>query len=269
MDHGETVVAAKPRADEVWSMILNGRVPGLRRFRQVYKLLPGDKRCKNCYVPLSGFTAPIMRLFGRRPYHKNPHFCNWCMWLGQVYPGGTEIELSLLFADVRGSTQLAETMSAAAFSQVMNRFYDAATNVLVRTDAFIDKLVGDEVIGFYIPGYAGRRHARKALLAAQRLGRVMGYGTPDGPWLPIGIGVHTGVAYVGTVHGTGGVVTDFTALGEHVNIAARLVARAEPGEALISDAAYTAAGLNLKHLPQRQLELKGKAERVGVHVLKF
>ena len=170
---------------------------------------------------------------------------------------------------VRGSTQLAETMSAAEYSQVMNRFYDAATKVLVRTDAFIDKLVGDEVIGLYIPGYAGRRHARKALLAAQRLGRAMGYGTPDGPWLPIGIGVHTGVAYVGTVQGTEGVVTDFTALGDNVNITARLVDKAEPGEALISDAAYAAAGLTLDHLEQRQLDLKGKAEPVGVRVLTF
>jgi adenylate cyclase len=95
----------------------------------------------------------------------------------------------------------------------------------------------------------------------------MGYGTPAGPWLPIGIGVHTGVAYVGTVHGVEGAVTDFTALGDNVNITARLVSIAEPGEALISDASYAAAGLNLGDLEQRQLELKGKAEPVGVRVL--
>ena len=208
-----------------------------------------------------------MRLMGRRPYYKNPRYCNWCMWLGRVYPGGTEIELSLLFADVRGSSGLAETMGAAAFSQLMSRFYDAATDVLVRTDAFIDKLVGDEVIGLYIPGYAGKHHARKAVRAARRLGRAMGYGTAAGPWLPIGIGVHTGVAYVGTVQGIEGAVTDFTALGDSVNIAARLVSRAEPGEALISDATYAAAALRLEYLERRQLELKGKADPVGVRVL--
>lgn len=248
-------------------MILHGKLPGLKRLRQMYRLLPGDRRCKNCYVPLSGFTAPLMRLIGRRPYHKNPRFCNWCMWLGRVYPGGAEIELSLLFTDVRGSTNLAENMSPAEFSQLMNRFYDAATDVLIRTDAFIDKLVGDEVIGLYIPGYAGRHHARKAVQAALELGRAMGYGTPAGPWLPIGIGVHTGVAYVGTVQGIEGTVTDFTALGDNVNIAARLVSKAEPGEALISDVTYAAAGLNLGDLEQRQLELKGKAEPISVRVL--
>jgi len=262
-------LASKPSPEEVWRKILNGKVPGLKQFRQLYRLLPGDKRCKNCYVPLSGLTAPVMRLFGRRTYAKNPHFCNWCMWLGQMYPGGVEIELSILFADVRGSTQLAENMSAAEFSKVMNQFYDAATKVLIRTDAFIDKLVGDEVIGLYIPGYAGRRHARKALVAAQRLGQAMGYGSAEGPWLPIGIGVHTGVAYVGTVQGAEGAVNDFTALGDNVNVTARLVNEAKPGEALISDATYAAAGLNFEHLERRQLDLKGKAEPVGVRVWTF
>jgi adenylate cyclase len=262
-------LVAKPRAEEIWRAILNGRVPGLKQSRRLYRLLPGDKRCKNCHVPLSGLSAPIMRLFGRRAYEKNPHFCNWCMWLGQLYPGGTEIELSLLFADVRGSTQLAETMRAAEFGRVMNRFCAAATGVLVRSDAFIDKFVGDEVIGLYIPGYAGRRHARKAMLAAQRLSQSIGYGSPEGPWLSIGVGVHTGVAYVGTVRGIEGSVTDFTALGDNVNIAARLAGAAAPGEALISDAAYTAAGLKLDHLDRRQLALKGKAEPIGVRVWKF
>jgi adenylate cyclase len=262
-------LAIKPDPGEVWQKILQGNVPGLKQLRQFYRLLPGDKRCKNCYVPLSGFTAPVMRLFGRRTYHKNPHFCNWCMWLGQVYPGGAEIELTLLFADVRGSTHLAETMSAAEYGQLMNGFYDAATDALIRTDAFIDNLVGDEVIGLFIPGYAGRRHARKALVAAQKLGRTMGYGTAEGAWLPVGIAVHTGVAYVGTVQGTEGAVTDFTALGDNVNIAARLAGEAKSGEALISDAAFAAAGLDLKNLEHRLLELKGKTDTIGAHVLRL
>lgn len=262
-------MSIKPTAEEVWRAILQGKLPGLQLYRRLYGLLPGDKRCKNCHVPLSGFSAPLMRLIGRRAYHKNPKFCNWCMWLGQIYPGGTEVELSLIFADVRGSTHLGETMSAAEFGQLMNRFYSAATDVLIQTDAFIDKLVGDEVIGLYIPGYAGKDHARKAVQAAQELGHAMGYGTPAGPWLPIGIGVHTGVAYVGTVQGRDGAVTDFTALGDNVNIAARLVRMAEPGEALVSNVTYAAAGLNLGNLEHRQLGLKGRADPVHVRVLRL
>jgi len=182
------------------------------------------------------------------------------------YPGGAEVELSLLFVDARGSTALAESMTATEFSKLMNRFYKAATKVLINTDAFIDKLVGDEVVGLYLPVFTGPNHAASAVHAAQELLRVTGYGTNDGPWLPIGVGVHTGVAYVGVVSGAEGTVEDVTALGDCVNTAARLASSAGPGEAFISNETYDAAGLDLGELAQRQLALKGKSELVGVRV---
>lgn len=187
----------------------------------------------------------------------------WCL----ENPGGSEVELSLLFVDVRGSTSLAERISAVDFSRLMNRFYIAATDVLIKTDAFIDKLVGDEVMGLYFPLFTGQNHAGAAVRAAQGLLRVTGHSYKGGPWLPIGVGVHTGIAYVGTVSGAEGTVTDVTALGDNVNITARLASKAGAGEALISDVAYASAGLNLGDLEHRQLELKGKSELVGVRVL--
>lgn len=183
------------------------------------------------------------------------------------HQGGAEIELTMLFADVRGSTILAEQMSASDFSQLMKRFYVVATEVLVKTDALIDKLVGDEVIGLFIPGYAGPEHARQAVQAAQELLHVMGHLDPDGPWLPVGVGVHTGVAYLGAMEGSSGTGADITALGDNVNITARLSSNAASGEILVSDATYAAAKLDLGNLEQRQLELKGKSELVNVRVL--
>lgn len=174
----------------------------------------------------------------------------------------------MLFVDVRGSTSLAERMSATDYSRLMNRFYSVATEAMMKTDAFIDKLVGDEVIGLYFPLFTGPNHARAAIQAAQELLRVTGYGDKKGPWIPIGIGVHTGIAFVGTVKGSEGTVSDITALGDNVNITARLASKASAGEALLSDVAYTAAGLNLGSLEQRQLELKGKSDVVNVRVLK-
>jgi adenylate cyclase len=73
---------------------------------------------------------------------------------------------------------------------------------------------------------------------------------------------------VGTVSGAEGSAKDVTALGDNVNITARLASQAGAGEALVSDAAYAAAGLDIGNLEQRQLELKGKSEPVGVRVLK-
>ncbi len=259
----------KADPERVWRNILEGNIPGLRILRACYKILPGRKRCKNCYVPLSGAVSVLFRLTGRKPYSRNPQFCNWCMWLGKVYPGGAETELSLIFIDIRGSTQLAESLRLADYSALINKFYGIATKELVRTDAFIDKFVGDQVIGFYFPGYAGRRHARKALVAALRLGRSMGYGSEDGPWLPIGVGVHTGTAYVGTVSGSEGTITDFTALGDDVNIAARLVEQARAGQVCVSDAAYQRAGLDFPDAMAATITVKGKSEPVHVHFLRF
>ncbi len=164
---------------------------------------------------------------------------------------------------------MAEQMSATEFTRLMNRFYAAATNVLVKTDAFIDKLIGDEVMAVYLSIFAGTSHARVALQAAQDLLRVTGHGDRGGPWLPVGVGVHTGITFFGTVSGVEGTFSDFTALGDNVNIAARLASQAGPGEALISDEAYLAAGLDLGHVEKHQLELRGRSEPVSVRVVRL
>ena len=189
------------------------------------------------------------------------------MAFAKRYPGGAELEISMLFVDVRGSTGMAEGMSPASFSQLMNRFYKAATDVLIRTDAVIDKLVGDEVIGLYLPLFTGPNHARPAVLAAKELLVATGHAEEEGPWLPIGIGVHTGLAFVGTVGGAEGTVTDITALGDNVNVTARLASVAAPGEALISEAAYAASGVDPGEMESRQLELKGKSAPIAARVL--
>src|SRR5690606_6627366 len=154
------------------------------------------------------------------PWEKNPRYCRGCYQALDRHHGGAEIEVSMLFADVRGSTGLAERMSARAFSDLLNRFYEVAAAVLVSREAVVDKFVGDEVVGLFIPGMAGHDHAARAIDAAEALLEETGHGPADGPWIPVGAAVHTGVAFVGSV-GEGG-ITDFTALGDAVNTTARL-----------------------------------------------
>jgi adenylate cyclase len=190
------------------------------------------------------------------------------MAFAQRCPGGAEIELTMLFADVRGSTGLAEEMTATEFGRLMNRFYRIATDVLIDSDAVIDKLVGDQVIGLYLPLFTGSNHARPAIVAARRLLEVAGHNTDQGPWLEIGVGVHSGSAYVGTVSGADDTVTDITALGDNMNIGARLSSMARPGEVLVSEAALRVSGLDLRALELRRLELKGRSEPVEVRVIR-
>lgn len=163
---------------------------------------------------------------------------------------------------------MAERMGAAEFSELMNRFYRVATDVLIKADAFIDKLIGDEVMAVFLPIFAGKQHAQLAIQAAQELLRATGHEDPGGPWVPVGVGVHSGPTYFCAVTGAEGSLADFTALGDNVNIAARLASNAGPGEALISDLAYAAAGLDPGHLEKRQLDLKGKSEPIGVCVMR-
>lgn len=196
----------------------------------------------------------------------NPRFCNSCFTLADKYPGGAEIQLSMLFADIRGSTGLAERLGTAAFSSLVGRFYDAVTAVLVGRDALIDRLIGDEVIGLFIPLFSGEDHARRAIQSAQEILRATGHSDSGGPWVPVGAGVHTGTAYVGSV-GTQG-VTDFTALGDDVNATARLASLAKAGEILVSGTALEASGMQAHGLERRTAELKGREVPMTVSVLR-
>jgi adenylate cyclase len=253
---------------EMWQRIFSEEDSWHRHYRHLYGMLPSNPRCVSCFRPFSGIGGALVRTIqGIDRSAKNPRFCDACFVLASQWPGGAEIELTMLFADVRGSTPLAEQMNAAEFSRLMNRFYEAAINVLVPADAFIDKMVGDEVIALFIPGFAGHEHARRAVDAAQALLRVTGHGERGGPWVPVGVGVHTGTAWVGSIAGASGVAADWTALGDNVNVTARLASQAGPGEILASEAACTAARIETARLERRDLALKGKSEPVSVRVL--
>jgi adenylate cyclase len=179
--------------------------------------------------------------------------------------GGAEIETSFLFADVRGSTSMAERMTATEFRGLLDRFYAIATAAVVEHDGSIEKFVGDEVVALYFPLLSGHRHTEQAIDTAKAMLRATGHEDSAGPWLPLGAGVHTGPAWVGAV-GDGSRI-ELTALGDTVNTAARIAAKAGIGEILVSAAAATASDLDAG-LERRSLELKGKAAATDVVVVR-
>jgi class 3 adenylate cyclase len=254
----------------MWYKILTGGDPITRQWRALHGLIPSNPRCVSCYTPFGGIGGALARIgiYGSRPSGKNPRFCTACDAFNLKFPGGAEVMLTMLFVDVRGSTTIAEKMNPAEFSLLMNRFYEATINVLVKADAFIDKLVGDEVTALFIPGYAGKEHPRRAVEAGQAILRVTGHGEPEGPWIPVGVGIHTGPAWVGSIAGASGAASDFTALGDNVNIAARLASMAREGEVFISEATARDAQMNIQELEKRELDLKGKSKPITVMVLK-
>lgn len=250
---------------EYWRGLLTGDHHVFNLMTRGFRRLPGTPRCKVCRVPMGGAASLALRVGGLgRPSRMNPRFCNMCDVAATKHPGGAEVELSMLFADVRGSTGMAERMAPADFRDLMNRFYDAANHVLIDSDAIIDKMVGDEVVALYLP-MIGSDHPRRAVDAALSLLEATGHLDPE-PWVPVGVGVHTGRAFVGTV-GSGDTVTDFTAMGDAVNVTARLASVAGTGEALVSEDAARAAGIASDGFEGRALELKGRTEPMRVSVL--
>jgi adenylate cyclase len=237
------------------------------RYRQFFTLLPSDPRCAACHAPFEGAGGTFVRVvLNKKRSQLNPLFCNQCEESAKRLKAGVEIEMSMLFADIRGSTPLAESMSAPEFRQLIDRFYTESTHVLTHSLALIDKLAGDEVSGFYIPSYIGRDYAWVAVESAREILRVTGHANPGGPWAPVGVGVNTGQAYFGTV-GSGDSLVEITALGDEVNVAARLASQAAAGEVVLSESTVYKAGLDTANLEPRRLALKGKSEPVDVWVM--
>lgn len=257
----------EPTSEEWWHGLLTGENPAFpfRRFRNLWRLIPQGPRCKFCNAPFHGIGAPLMRLLGQYPSRLTPHLCTRCHNIASGHLGGAEVELTMLFADIRGSTSLAEKMSPSEFGQLISRFFAVAGEIIVQSQALLDRLVGDQVIGLYIPGFAGADHRELAIHAAKELLHATGHSSEAGPWIPVGIGIHTGVAFVGSV-GNAGVATDITVLGDAANTAARLSSSAKAGEILVSENAMIAE-LDSTQLETRLLELKGKSQLVKVFVL--
>jgi adenylate cyclase len=258
-------VAMDPESgqSEEWRRLLNGERESIKRMRRVLGAIPSEPRCKLCAAPFGRPGHVLLRPLGFGPSRLNRRLCRACFRSLDKKPGGAEVEISLLFADVRGSTRLAEHMPPQEFSRLMARFYGKAAEVVDRWDGIVDKFVGDEVVALFVPAFAGSDHAAKAVAAARELLRSTGADEGDA-WIPVGAGVHTGTAYVGRV-GEGD-ACDFTALGDPVNITARLASSASAGEILVSSAAADAAGFDTVDLESRTLEIRGRDELVEAWV---
>lgn len=259
--------------DEFWrSYLLTGEVEGaypvkMETLRNFLRLLPSDPRCNLCKTPFAGVGGAFSRvLLNRRRSTLNPLLCDVCERFARDNRGGAEVEISMLFADIRGSTTIAERISAAEFSSLINRFYRATTDILVHANALIEKLIGDEVAGLFVPGIAGSDHARAAIDAAQEILRATGHGADTQPWAPLGVGVHTGIAYVGAV-GTAEGMGTISALGDAVNTASRLASQAKTGEIVVSEDAAIASELDLTQFEAHRLQLKGRSEPIDVRII--
>ena len=239
-----------------WEGLLVEGYEPLRKAQRVFRRFPHDPRCKMCQVPFGGLGGKVVGLVGRRPSRKNPNLCQYCF--DHLPPGGIEVDIGVVFADVRGSTALGEQSTATAFADRLNRFYATATDVLIAHDGVIDKLIGDEVMALFVQGLAGEDYRRKAALAAIDLAAAI----DD---VPVGVAANAGVAFVGNVGA--GTVMDFTALGDAVNVGARLQSHAAPGEVVLTAELYALVAADHPDARPERVEVRGRDQPIDVVVL--
>ena len=233
-----------------------------RAFMRVMRRLPAEPRCRLCNAPYGGIGGQIMRRFGFGPSRKNPALCNTCFEKAPM--GGVDMEIGVLFADVRGFTSLAERTPSGEVAQLLNRFYAAASSVLTRS-ALIDKFVGDEVMALYLPQLLSERWEDELVRDANDLLASVGYRTAGGPWLALGVGLDVGRAYVGNVGA--GEVKDFTAVGDVVNTASRLQSAAGGGQIVLSERLFKRLATRPDNAIATTLGLRGKQDDEPARVI--
>ena len=237
-----------------WRAILRGESPlafAERLGRRIFYLVPSERRCKFCNAP---FRGGLLGRLGYTPSRKNPSLCERC--IERAPEGGALVPVSVLFADVRGYTTIAERLTSVETTALLHRFYQTASVALLAHDAILGQIAGDEVMAIFVPGLAGSRYPHRAVDSAAAFLRGIGYGSDEGPWLEVGVGICTGEEYVGNVGGGG--FKDFTAIGDITNTAARLQASAAGGEIVMCGTTYAAMAGAYGTIDPRDLQLKGK-----------
>jgi len=170
-------------------------------------------------------------------------------------------EITVLFADLSSFTEMTHELGAEKTHQVVDAFLRMATDVLVKHGAFIDKYVGDAVMALFNVPIHQDDHALRAVAAATEL--ATGLKTLGGNFgldLNASVGIATGFARVGRLGSDDS--KDYTAIGDVVNLAARLQSKAGAGEVLISEESYRKHPGEFPEARSEQVTLKGFRELI-------
>lgn len=179
-----------------------------------------------------------------------------------------EVEVTVLFSDIRGFSTLAERLGAREVAAVVGKHLSAMAEVVAAHGGTIDKFQGDAVMAVFGAPEAQPDHAERALRCAIAMQarqvelNAEGWGVDGLPSLAVGIGVNTGPVIAGTVGGGGRL--EYTVVGDAVNVASRLQSEAGAGEIVATDATVAAAP-DIRHEAVGSRKVKGRAEPVEVY----
>ena len=227
--------------------------------------------CKGCWeqmrvpVPLRGPAALPFRMFGIRPSKMNPNTCTVCelMFTRVMKARKITVDVTVLFADLRGYTSLSQTLPPDTCSALLDAFYDESAAAIWEYDGLLNKTIGDAVMAVFNFPMRHDNHAERAVLAAREIQRrcearreSLKAEMPglDGTELAVGIGIDSGEVSFGEF---GRSHKDLTAIGTVVNTAARAQAAAEAGRVLVTRAVHERASETTVGSERREYRLKG------------
>ena len=232
--------------------------------------LQHSRFCKGCWeqmhlpVPLRGVISAPFRAFGVRPSRMNPNTCTICelMFTKVMHARKITIDATVMFADLRGYTNLSQSQSPEAVSGLLDAFYDESANAIWEHDGLLNKTIGDAVMAVFNFPLRRENHARNALLTAREIQKnwrerrdslagALGLSPSE---LGIGIGIHSGELSFGEF---GRSHRDLTAIGTVVNTASRAQSVAEADQILVTEAVYQRARSDLQDSHPRSFQLKG------------
>ena len=220
-------------------------------------------QCRVCGTLLSGPISVVFRTFGIRRSSRNPNVCTRC---STHIEEGHIVEITVLFADLSSFTEMTHDLGAQRTHEVVDAFLRMATDVLVRQGAFIDKYIGDAVMALFNVPIRHEDHARRAILAATDLNaELQNLRARFELSLQASIGIATGYARIGRLGSEDN--KDYTAIGDVVNLAARLQGKAGAGEILIGEESYLKHSVTFPEAESERLLLKGFRDPVTAYRL--
>lgn len=253
--------------EELWKTIFGVGHPDLLKQQWLHQKLPQKPRCRLCLAPFKGIGGWFMRRKGKAPNSRNPNYCNACDSFLETFPGGAEVDMSVLYVDIRQSTEYSQSHKTADVSQRINHFLSEATRIITDNDGFIMAFYGDCVVAAWPPGFSGNDHAQKVFKTAQQLVKDKNMVDSAGDPIPIGVGIHTGPVYIGTVTALQGSFRDISIFGNSVNLAARLASQASAMQALSTQENIVATGQKPDSYENDSVELKGFSEPVKAYTI--
>jgi class 3 adenylate cyclase/DNA-binding response OmpR family regulator len=183
--------------------------------------------------------------------------------------GGVRREVTVLYADIRGFTSLAERVGPEKLISILNGYLSIMARTVLEYEGTLDKFLGDAVMAFFNAPTPQSDHplrAARTALAIQRAVQEHRRDRSTAVLLSVGIGFATGETVVGHVGATDRM--DYTVIGDSVNLAKRLQDEAQPGQILMSASTYYLIKEHVRAVPLGKTPLKGKARPEQVFELK-